>query len=53
MKEYMYGNTASVLDKEVSKEAKRAVFIFLGALAVIVFFSIMQIAGHDIRPQVK
>ncbi|MBR4559368.1 MAG: anaerobic C4-dicarboxylate transporter [Fibrobacter sp.] len=51
MKEYMYGNTASVLDKEVSKEAKRAVFIFLGALAVIVFFSIMQIAGHDIRPK--
>lgn len=51
MKEYMYGNTASVLNKEVSKEAKRAVFIFLGALAVIVFFSIMQIAGHDIRPK--
>ena len=51
MKEYMYGNTASVLDKEVSKEAKRAVFIFLGALAVIVFFSITQIAGHDIRPK--
>jgi anaerobic C4-dicarboxylate transporter DcuB len=51
MKEYMYGSTASVLDKEVSKEAKRAVFIFLGALAVIVFFSIMQIAGHDIRPK--
>ena len=47
----MYGSTASVLDKEVSKEAKRAVFIFLGALAVIVFFSIMQIAGHDIRPK--
>lgn len=51
MKEYMYGNTASVLDKEVSKEAKRAVFIFLGALAVIVFFSITQITGHDIRPK--
>lgn len=51
MKEYMYGNTASVLDKEVSKEAKRAVFIFLGALAVIVLFSVFQIIGHDIRPQ--
>ena len=51
IKEYMYGNTASVLDKEVSKEAKRAVFIFLGALAVIVLFSVFQIIGHDIRPQ--
>ena len=49
--EYMYGSTASVLDKEVSKEAKRAVFIFLGALAVIVLFSVFQIIGHDIRPQ--
>ena len=51
MKEYMYGSTASVLDKEVPKEAKRAVFIFLGALAVIVLFSVFQIIGHDIRPQ--
>ena len=51
MKEYMYGNTASVLDKEVSKEAKRAVYIFIGALAVIVLFSILQIMGHDIRPK--
>jgi len=52
-KEYMYGNTASLLDKEVSKEAKRSVFIFLGALAVIVMFSVCQIAGHDIRPVVN
>ncbi len=50
MKEYMYGSTASVLDKEVSPQAKSAVYIFLGALAVIVLFSIMQIAKHDIRP---
>ena len=51
MKEYMYGSKASVLDKEVSKDAKRAVYIFLGALAVIVLFSIFQMIGHDIRPQ--
>ena len=51
MKEYMYGSKASVLDKEVSKDAKRAVYIFLGALAVIVLFSIFQMTGHDIRPQ--
>ncbi len=51
MKEYMFGSTASVLDKEVSKDAKRAVYIFLAALAVIVIFSICQISGHDIRPK--
>ena len=51
MKEYMYGSTASVLDKEVSPQAKSAVYIFLGALEVIVLFSIMQIAEHDIRPE--
>ena len=51
MKEYMYGNNASVLDKEVPKEAKRAVYIFLAALGVIVLFSVCQIAGHDIRPK--
>lgn len=50
MKEYMFGSTASVLDKEVSKHAKAAVFIFLGALAIIVLFSVMQIIKHDIRP---
>ncbi|MBR0501971.1 MAG: anaerobic C4-dicarboxylate transporter [Paludibacteraceae bacterium] len=50
MKEYMFGSTASVLDKEVSKQAKAAVYIFLGALAIIVLFSVMQIIKHDIRP---
>ena len=49
-KNYMYGNTVSVLDKEVPKSAKAAVFIFLGELAIIVLFSICQILGHDIRP---
>ncbi len=49
-KNYMYGNTVSVLDREVPKSAKAAVFIFLGALAIIVLFSICQILGHDIRP---
>lgn len=51
-REYMYGSTASLLDKKVSKEAKRSVFIFLGALAVIVMFSVFQMAKHDIRPVV-
>ena len=50
-KAYMYGNTASLLDKEVSKEAKRSVYIFLAAIGVIVLFSVCQIAGFDIRPE--
>ena len=50
-KEYMYGSTASVLEKKVTKNAKISVFIFLGAIAIIVLYSIFQIAGHDIRPE--
>ncbi len=37
---YIYGNTATTLDKEISKEAKASVFIFLGALAIVVMFAI-------------
>lgn len=51
MKEYMYGSSATLLDKEISKEAKRAVYIFVGALALIVMYSVFQIAGHDLRPK--
>lgn len=47
---YMYGSNATLLDKEISKEAKMSVYIFMGALAIIVMFSLCQIAGHDIRP---
>jgi len=47
---YMYGNSASVLDKKVTWKAKSSVYIFLTAILVIVVFSIFQIAGHDIRP---
>ena len=48
---YMYGNTATLLDKEISKEAKMSVYIFLAALGVIVLFSLCQICGCDIRPE--
>lgn len=51
MKEYMYGSSATLLDKEISKEAKRAVYIFVGALALIVMYSVFQIAGCDLRPE--
>ncbi|MCH5309122.1 MAG: anaerobic C4-dicarboxylate transporter [Prevotella sp.] len=39
---YIYGNSATTLDKEIPQSAKNAVFIFLGALCVIVFFAIFQ-----------
>ena len=52
MYKYMYGETASVLDKEVTKSAKMSVYIFLGALLVITLYSFFQIIGHDIRPRV-
>ena len=52
MKEYMYGETASLLNQEMDKNAKRSVFIFLGALVVIVLFSVFQMMGCDIRPMV-
>ncbi len=41
-REYIYGNEATTLNTVIAPEAKRAVFIFLGALCVIVFFAIFQ-----------
>ena len=41
-REYIYGNSATTLDKKIAPESKRAVFIFFGALLVIVFFAIFQ-----------
>ena len=37
--EYIYGGSATTLDKEIPAEAKRAVYIFLLALCVIVLFA--------------
>ena len=37
---YIYGNSATILDKEISKEAKGSVYIFLGALLSVVMFAI-------------
>ena len=39
---YIYGSNATTLDKEIPQSAKNAVFIFLGALIIIVFFAIFQ-----------
>ena len=46
---YIYGNSATLLDKEIPQSAKNAVFIFLGALAVIVMFA----AFPDFLPEYK
>lgn len=40
MYKYIYGSNATTLDQEIPRSAKNAVFIFLGALAVIVLFAI-------------
>ena len=37
---YIYGDTATTLDREIPQSAKNSVFIFLGALVMVVFFAI-------------
>jgi anaerobic C4-dicarboxylate transporter DcuB len=46
---YIYGSNATTLDKEIPQSAKNAVFIFLAALVIIVFFA----AFPDILPEYK
>ena len=41
-RDYIYGSNATTLDKKIAPESKRAVYIFFGALLVIVFFAIFQ-----------
>ncbi|MBO6217801.1 MAG: C4-dicarboxylate ABC transporter, partial [Prevotella sp.] len=52
---YIYGNNATTLDKEIPQSAKNAVFIFIGALAIIVIFAIFQNAlpSYDTLRAVK
>ena len=42
MYQYMYGSSATTLDKVISREAKASVYIFLGSLLVIVGFAFCQ-----------
>ena len=37
---YIYGNNATILDREIPQDAKNSVYIFLGALVAVVFFAI-------------
>jgi len=48
--QYIYGNTATTLDKQIAPESKRAVYIFLVALGVIVLFSLVQMFGGNLLP---
>ena len=48
--QYIYGNSATTLDKHISPSAKGAVYVFLGALAVIVIFSLTQMFGVNLLP---
>lgn len=46
-REYIFGGSATTLDKEIPQSAKNAVFVFLGALIIIVLFAIFQ----DVLPE--
>lgn len=39
---YMYGSSSTSLDKTITASAKRAVYIFLGAIAIIVVYASFQ-----------
>lgn len=39
MREYMYGHTSTTLDAVVTKEARRSVYLFFGAIGLIVLFA--------------
>ena len=40
---FMYGSTATTMDKKISSSAKASVFIFLGSLLIIVGFAFCQL----------
>ena len=44
---YIYGDSATTLDKEIPQSAKNAVFIFIGALLIIVLFAALP----DLLPE--
>ena len=47
---YIYGSSATTLDKEISPEAKRAVYVFMLALGVIVTLSVLQMFDINALP---
>ena len=47
---YIYGSSATTLDKKIAPESKRAVYIFLGALAIIVTISLASVFKVNLLP---
>ena len=47
---YIYGSTVTTLDKKIAPESKRAVYIFLGALVVIVTISLASVFKVNLLP---
>ena len=41
--QFMYGSTATTMDKEITPSAKASVFVFLGSLLIIVGFAFCQL----------
>ena len=48
---YIYGSNATTLDKKISPSAKRAVYVLLLALGIIVVFSLTQMFGINLLPE--
>lgn len=49
-REYIYGSTVTTLDKKIAPESKRAVYIFLAALAFVVIISVASMMGINLLP---
>ncbi len=49
-RDYIYGSTATTLDKKIAPESKRAVYIFLAALAIVVIISVASMMGVNLLP---
>ena len=47
---YVYGSTATTLNQKIAPESKRAVYIFLAALVVIVVISVATMLGYNLLP---
>lgn len=50
---YIYGSSATTLDKKIPQHSKNAVYIFLATLAVIVVISVAQMFGVNLLPSYK
>lgn len=46
----IYGDSATTLGKEISKTSKAAVWVFLGALAIVLLISLLKMFGIEILP---